>query len=179
MGIRLLSGMITSKLNTAQVWTKIDFETAISLDTKVSSILKDGCWNCPQQGLKKWRICNWVLTLHLISLANEDFIQWRVFSKSGKFTCSFAWNEIRVNHEEVNWWKLVWFRATIPKHTFICGLDIKAKLSTQDRLIMWGYGGDIFCEFSSRIKLKFLTIYSLSTLSLVKFGLISHYICLV
>ena len=51
-------------------------------------------------------------------MGNVDLVQW-VISLSGAYTCSFAWNEIRVKHEEVISWKLIWHNPFIPKYSHL------------------------------------------------------------
>ena len=64
--------------------------------------------------------------------------------------------------EEVNWWKLIWFKEAIPNHSFIGWLVIRNRLSTKARLMEWGLGGDYACLYC-RQSIE-------DTLSLVGFG---------
>ena len=55
-------------------------------------------------------------------------------------TCSHWLNE-------VDWDKLVWDAAIMPKHAFIFWLAIQDRLSTFDRLVKWGWQGNLLCGF--------------------------------
>jgi hypothetical protein len=58
---------------------------------------------------------------------------------SGKYSCAATLEEIRDKSQEAEWWKLIWFQLTIPKHDFIGCLVINIRLSAKDKLIKWGW----------------------------------------
>ena len=100
----------------------------ISPEVKVNSMLKDKTRN--------WRPARskTLVTIHsqlfLVELKNEDKTIWQA-TKSGKFSCAVIYVEIRDKSSEVEWWKLLWFHLTIPKHSFIDWLVVINKLPTQ------------------------------------------------
>jgi hypothetical protein len=67
----------------------------------------------------------------------------------GYYVSSNTWEVLRVKREQVEWWKLVWFPLAIPKQAFILWLVMKERLVTRDKLLSWGYKGDVNCLFCS------------------------------
>ncbi|GJY66390.1 homeodomain-like protein [Tanacetum coccineum] len=67
-----------------------------------------------------------------------DCIRWRditgVFSE---FSVSRAWEEFRPRGNEVNWFRIVWFPHSIPRHLW---LVMRNSLKTQDKLRQWDVG---------------------------------------
>jgi hypothetical protein len=53
----------------------------------------------------------------------------------------------RRSKDIVDWWNLVGFPYAIPKQTFILWLALHNRLTTGDRLLAWGYNGDMSCVF--------------------------------
>jgi hypothetical protein len=52
-----------------------------------------------------------------------------------------------VKNEKVIWYKLVWFSLAIPKQAFILWLAMRDRLPTWERLLKWGYQGNVQCRF--------------------------------
>jgi hypothetical protein len=86
------------------------------------------------------------MKLPLVSIEEEDQPTWRI-SKTGVYTCADTWNAIRTKYPPVMWWKLVRFPEVIPKHAFIARLAAHDNLTTGDRLLKWGFMGDVLCVF--------------------------------
>jgi hypothetical protein len=84
--------------------------------------------------------------LEFVERSEEDTARW-VISKSGVYSSADTWAAIRTKHNVVDWWHLVWFPLSIPRHRFILWLAIKNHLSTGDRLVAWGYNGVSSCSF--------------------------------
>lgn len=70
-----------------------------------------------------------------------------MISKKGRYMSHETWDEIRLKNPTVDWWKVIWFRLAIPKHSLIMWLATKNCLTTGDRLIKWGYKGAVVCFF--------------------------------
>ena len=81
-------------------------------------------------------------------MGNFDLVQW-VIPLSGAYTCSFAWNEIRVKHEEVISWKLIWHNPFIPKYSHLLVSYSKQAINL-GKAFKTGYVGDVcvslFCR---------------------------------
>jgi hypothetical protein len=41
----------------------------------------------------------------------------------------------------------VWFNLAIPKHSFFLWLAMRDSLVTGEKMLRWGYGGDVNCVF--------------------------------
>ena len=54
---------------------------------------------------------------------------------------------MRSKQPVVDWWRMVWHSSAIPRHAFICCLDLRNRLTTHDRLLNWGYQGNILHVF--------------------------------
>lgn len=75
-----------------------------------------------------------------------DKPMWKV-ARKGVFVSSDTWNFFRNKRPEVEWWHLIWFPCAIPKHAFILWLAVQNRLTTNDRLLVWGFKGDTLCGF--------------------------------
>jgi hypothetical protein len=84
--------------------------------------------------------------LSQIQIMDYDRAIWSI-SASGNFSCAATWEHFRTKGEEVNWWKLIWFKEAIPKHSFIGWLVIRNRLSTKASLMEWVLGGDSACLY--------------------------------
>lgn len=64
----------------------------------------------------------------------------------GKFTISSLWEKLRNQFPKVEWSQLIWFSAHIPKCSTITWLAILNRLSTEDRLVMFGIKSASYCS---------------------------------
>ncbi|GJT14818.1 retrovirus-related pol polyprotein from transposon TNT 1-94 [Tanacetum coccineum] len=87
--------------------------------------------------------CEGGLGLHTPNLDENtiDCVRWRdvngVFSD---FSVSRAWEAFRPRGNEVNWFRIVWFPHSIPRHSFHLWLVMRNSLKTQDKLRQWDVG---------------------------------------
>jgi hypothetical protein len=81
-----------------------------------------------------------------ISLGSSDKPIWTALRKGISVSLD-TWEALRSKREQIEWWKLVWFPLAIPKQAFILWLVMKDRLVTGDRLLNWGYRGDVQCSF--------------------------------
>ncbi|KAG5397436.1 hypothetical protein IGI04_019250 [Brassica rapa subsp. trilocularis] len=56
----------------------------------------------------------------------------------GFFSASRTWDQLRERREKVDWSIVVWFTQAVPRFSFITWLAIKNRLSTGDRMRVWG-----------------------------------------
>ncbi|VVB00901.1 unnamed protein product [Arabis nemorensis] len=54
------------------------------------------------------------------------------------FSASETWRAIHPPGQRVGWFKAVWFKGRIPKHSFICWVTARNRMHTRDRLRSWG-----------------------------------------
>ncbi|GAV67491.1 zf-RVT domain-containing protein, partial [Cephalotus follicularis] len=64
------------------------------------------------------------------------------------FSTKTAWQAIRRQDEEVNWYKLVWHSPRIPKHAFCLWLTIRGAHKTMDKLLALGIVTSADCVFN-------------------------------
>jgi hypothetical protein len=81
-----------------------------------------------------------------INLGDSDNLVWTVARKR-IYMSSDTWNALRKKKPEVIWWSLIWFPYAIPKQAFLLWLAVRNRLTTGDRLLVWGYKGDTQCGF--------------------------------
>ncbi|XP_071708301.1 uncharacterized protein [Rutidosis leptorrhynchoides] len=80
-------------------------------------------------------------TKHMVmpTLCNSsDIIKWRNYEGDlQEFSVDAVWNSIRIRHNPVDWYHIVWFGNCIPRHSFMVWLLMGEKLKTQDKLQAW------------------------------------------
>ncbi|GJR53134.1 putative RNA-directed DNA polymerase [Tanacetum coccineum] len=106
----------------------------------VADFVLNNVWTWPQAWIAKAPILNLILAPNLDE-NTIDCIRWRditgVFSK---FSVSRAWGVFRPRGNEVNWFRIVWFPHSIPRHSFHLWLVMRNSLKTQDKLRQWDVG---------------------------------------
>ncbi|KAJ9536718.1 hypothetical protein OSB04_un000103 [Centaurea solstitialis] len=79
-------------------------------------------------------------TVALPTLQNDvqDACCWNIDANgNGKFTVQRAYYAFEGEHPIVPWWRMVWFKAHIPKHSFCLWTACLNRLPTQDRIAAW------------------------------------------
>ncbi|GJY49003.1 RNA-directed DNA polymerase, eukaryota, reverse transcriptase zinc-binding domain protein [Tanacetum coccineum] len=91
-----------------------------------------------------------LVSLILVRLMKIKVI-WRTNDgKITEFTVRQVYNDMSAQWNNVNWWKLIWFSYSIPKHSFIMWMAINDKLMTQDRLKKWGSYDIMVCALCKK-----------------------------
>ncbi|GJY43525.1 RNA-directed DNA polymerase, eukaryota, reverse transcriptase zinc-binding domain protein [Tanacetum coccineum] len=54
------------------------------------------------------------------------------------------------NDTKVDWFSMVWFAQSIPRHAFVIWLAIQNRLMTQDKLLIWRPNDDLKCVLCSK-----------------------------
>jgi hypothetical protein len=114
------------------------------VEAKLASVIHNGDWLWRPTRSKA--LMEIQAKLYEISLGSMDKPIWTI-SKKGYCVSSDTWKVLKVKREQVEWWKLVWFPLAIPKQAFILWLVMKERLVTGDKLLSWGYKGDVNCLF--------------------------------
>lgn len=72
--------------------------------------------------------------------AGADIALWRYNQDEYKesFCSASTWNQLRSKKERVTWRKLVWFSQAVSHHSFMAWLTFRNRLSTGDRMRLWG-----------------------------------------
>ncbi|XP_039063442.1 uncharacterized protein LOC120208171 [Hibiscus syriacus] len=87
---------------------------------------------------------SWILS-KLLSMREEDR---RLFFPCANWSLikgKWIWDNIRDYRAKVNWHKLIWFPAHIPKFSLISWIVILDRLLTKDRLVRFGLAIDNVC----------------------------------
>ncbi|GJV89903.1 hypothetical protein Tco_1533841 [Tanacetum coccineum] len=105
-------------------------------DSVVRDLIRDNAWAWPTEWLGKYDILN---SLNHILLNNkEDKLWWKhIDGRTQSFTVANVWNSIRPRSNKVDWFDVVWFSQSIPRHSFLVWLLIGERLKTQDKLKAW------------------------------------------
>ncbi|GJR98294.1 RNA-directed DNA polymerase, eukaryota, reverse transcriptase zinc-binding domain protein [Tanacetum coccineum] len=109
---------------------------------KIQDVLDDNRWKWPQNWKDKYP---WITNIQTPYITNQpDQAIWVDNNgKEKRFSTNTVWKDVRGNHEEVNWYKIVWHSNCIPKHTFLLWIAARNKLCTQDRMGKW-YPNKVF-----------------------------------
>lgn len=82
---------------------------------------------------------------------SEDVVMWKhntdIFK--AKFDTRRTWSLLRTAKPQVNWHKNVWFSFSTPKYSFMSWLAMHNRISTGDRMLIWGNvtnPGCILCQ---------------------------------
>ncbi|GJR06230.1 putative reverse transcriptase domain-containing protein [Tanacetum coccineum] len=106
----------------------------------VADFVINNVWTWPQAWIAKAPILNLIPAPNLDE-NTMDCVRWRdangVFSD---FSVSRAWEAFRPRGNEVNWFRIVWFPHSIPRHSFHLWLVMRNSLKTQDKLRQWDVG---------------------------------------
>jgi hypothetical protein len=81
--------------------------------------------------------------LHDVVIGEVDIPVWDF--RDGKYSCADAWGKLRAVFPTVNWWNLVWFPLSIPKHSFILWLVFQVALVTKYKMCCWSFSGNSLC----------------------------------
>ncbi|XP_059446512.1 uncharacterized protein LOC132178068 [Corylus avellana] len=123
---------------------RVVYDAHSSLEAKLSSVILNGDWFWRRA--RSEALVEIQARLHEIRFGPYDKPVWTV-SRGGSYVSSETWDFLREKKVEVSWWKMVWFPNAIPKHAFILWLAVQDRLLTGDRLMKWGYKGEVKCFF--------------------------------
>ncbi|GKB36272.1 RNA-directed DNA polymerase, eukaryota, reverse transcriptase zinc-binding domain protein [Tanacetum coccineum] len=62
---------------------------------------------------------------------------------------SNVWKDMICDDTKVDWFKLVWFSQSIPRHAFVTWLAIQKRLMTHDKILVWRPNEDFKCALCS------------------------------
>ncbi|KAF9592324.1 hypothetical protein IFM89_014232 [Coptis chinensis] len=87
------------------------------VDTRVSHILSNGMWNKKFRMLQDEDMRSAKLQVQINNFVEKDRVVWTL-SVTGAFTSKSAYMALRKIREEVKWYKVVWGKLVVPKHSF-------------------------------------------------------------
>lgn len=119
------------------------YDSGCSLEARLSTIIKDGEWYWPYT--RSSNLVEIQSRIPEVDLGGSDQPIWK--SSTGSYSCAATWEQLRVKKPIVEWWKLVWFSLSIPRHSFFLWLVFRDAIVTKERMCRWGYSGSTNCLF--------------------------------
>ena len=104
---------------------------------KFKDIVTSPDWNWPEE----WRSMIPQLANSHVPVMREDRqdqVKW--ISNNGSvvdFSSQQVWKDLNHFEESVPWYKIVWFKNRIPRHSFILWIAVQERLKTQDKMKRW------------------------------------------
>jgi hypothetical protein len=146
---------------------RVIYDSQSHLDAKVDSVFRNGVWRW--KPARSDALVDIHRRLSEVHLSPYDKPIWTIGS-TDSYINSETWNFLRRKKEVVGWWNLVWFSYAIPKQAFILWLAMHNRLSTGDRLLSWGYTGNIQCVFFVGMQLRVEIISFFPVVSVLESG---------
>ncbi|KAF9614903.1 hypothetical protein IFM89_021260 [Coptis chinensis] len=100
----------------------------------VSEVLVQGAWSTAITSLPEGHIKNLILGTEVNGYLEKDEVVW-VPSTSGGFIVKLAYPVLRKEYTKVKWYRVVWGKLSVPKHSFTLWQLLSNCLPMQDRLI--------------------------------------------
>lgn len=71
---------------------------------------------------------------------SDDCFKWKIgiYGLPKNFSASETWRALHPHGQSVGWFKAVWFKGIIPKHSLLCWVTARNRMHTRDRLMSWG-----------------------------------------
>ncbi|GAV92561.1 zf-RVT domain-containing protein, partial [Cephalotus follicularis] len=113
---------------------RVILDSGIQRNARLSSVIKEGEWDWKLTSPDLIEIS--ILTKGSPISHTPDRIHW--LKKGGTFKMRDACNTNKNRNREVEWWKMVWFPNSIPKHSFCVWLTFWESHKTLDKLLRWG-----------------------------------------
>lgn len=84
----------------------------------------------------------------------DDSYTWRSNEEDAGsiYSASKTWNALRIRAERKDWRSLVWFKGSIPKHSFNMWVSNYDRLPTRMRLSSWGMDVPKHCCLCSNVE---------------------------
>ncbi|XP_058216778.1 uncharacterized protein LOC131327650 [Rhododendron vialii] len=120
------------------------YNSGLPCDANVGAILRHQ-WAFPvTQTLELIEIRNSLPSLNATSRLSIDKCFWTL-NPTGQFTVSSLWDYLRVHFPAIPWPHVVWFPGHFPICSVITWLALLNKLSTDDRLVLFGIKSSSSC----------------------------------
>lgn len=129
---------------------RVIYDAGLPDNTLVSSILSTtNQWAFPIT--QTWELNE--IRSHLPTLNNSipppaDSCRWTL-TRDGLFSVSSLWEQLRPKFPTIGWSDSVWFPSHIPRCSVISWIAIQNRLSTEDRLVLFGIKSTSCCSFCS------------------------------
>lgn len=127
---------------------RVVYDLGLPDDATVSTILNNNNqWSFPiTQTWELNEIRANLPTLNPHMPPNYDSCKWTL-TQNGVFSISSLWEQLRTKFPLVSWNHIVWFPSHIPKGSLITWIAIQNRLSTEDRLVLFGIKNTSCCSF--------------------------------
>ncbi|GJU68574.1 RNA-directed DNA polymerase, eukaryota, reverse transcriptase zinc-binding domain protein [Tanacetum coccineum] len=130
---------------------KSRYEARLHEKSSVADMLNEKEWNWPSDWKSKFREISKIVIPNLKENVKDSTV-WRDGNgKEGRFSTKKVWENFRIDLPDVNWYKVIWFTQGNPRYAFIMWLAMHIRLTTQDRLIKWGKGGNLLCPLCKKV----------------------------
>ena len=112
---------------------RVMYDAALPMDSKVAKVISNNSWAWPVANSVALMAIKEKLTQLPSPSACPDRVCWDP-SPNGSFSTSHTWKAIYGSHNNVNWYKLIWFKGAYPRYSFLMWLAVQYRLSTHDRI---------------------------------------------
>ncbi|GAV89808.1 zf-RVT domain-containing protein [Cephalotus follicularis] len=123
---------------------RVIHDTRLGRLVLVKDVIREGRWNWPLNSSDLVEIQHRVQDIPIT--LTSDSIFW--VSTGNSFSTKLAWQGIQARSAEVDWHKLVWHPARIPKHAFCLWLVLRRAHRTRDKLLAIGVLHIASCVFN-------------------------------
>lgn len=108
----------------------------------VSDVVGENGWKIRSRGQRRFPEIYATVAATIVPCqdSEEDVVLWRADQDEFKasFSSAKTWNYLRDKICVVNWRKITWFPQAVPHHAFMVWLAFRDRLSTGDRMRIWG-----------------------------------------
>ncbi|GJR80695.1 RNA-directed DNA polymerase, eukaryota, reverse transcriptase zinc-binding domain protein [Tanacetum coccineum] len=125
------------------------YDARLGKECTLNEIISDGRWVWPEEWNSDFEVLR---NVQIPVLDNEvkDKATWITNNGIEKcFTVSNVWKDMICDDTKVDWFKLVWFSQSIPRHAFVTWLAIQKRLMTHDKILVWRPNEDFKCALCS------------------------------
>jgi hypothetical protein len=123
---------------------RIVYDSGSKIDAKLASVIKGKSWCWPPA--RSEELVNIQSQLPLVQIGEVDHPIWSI-EKRVFIIWAETWETTWLRFPPVNWWRIFWFNLAIPRHAFILWLAMQDSLVTWEKMMRWGYGGNVKCVF--------------------------------
>ncbi|GJS41728.1 RNA-directed DNA polymerase, eukaryota, reverse transcriptase zinc-binding domain protein [Tanacetum coccineum] len=130
--------------------TRDVYDAWLSNNCIVSEIIHEGRWLWPEEWSNDFEESRQI-QIPSLNDENEDTAVW--VARNGQeqqFKISNVWKDRIYNDTKVDWFSMVWFAQSIPRHAFVTWLAIQKRLMTQDKLLIWRPNDDFKCALCNK-----------------------------
>ncbi|GJV21102.1 RNA-directed DNA polymerase, eukaryota, reverse transcriptase zinc-binding domain protein [Tanacetum coccineum] len=132
--------------------TRDIYDARLNNNCTVREIIHEGRWIWPEEWNNEFEELR-KIQVPILSNENEDTALW--VSRSGQeqqFKISNVWKDMNCNDTKVDWFSMVWFVQSIPRHAFVTWLSVQKRRMTQDKLLIWRPNDVLKCALCNKCR---------------------------